>query len=318
MNKESEKLYRKRPVVIEAIQFTNNFHEVEKFMNQSLCCNMNGTGEPQEILIRTLEGEMTARKNDWIIKGVNGEFYPCKPDIFEKTYESASIPSREEAVKVNTEKMYRLVSGTVYPKEDGWYVCKLIATGAVTRVLFDETYWDTSYKPDMFEYFEEIPSQKVNTVEDMLRPVVKWFAEKMEDKLKANDHKTGWINDDWDELYDRLLEESKELYRECGKFTKDESKIIGEAADVANFAMMIADRLCKQIGQNKKPQFLSSLNTKEEGGEKDAEIARLKGLIKGAFKAGWQGGESYHGESKEDDENAYNELLQEFKSENNI
>ena len=37
--------------------------------------------------IKTLEGNMKAENNDWIIKGVNGEFYPCKPDIFEKTYE---------------------------------------------------------------------------------------------------------------------------------------------------------------------------------------------------------------------------------------
>ncbi len=44
----------------------------------------NGT-----ITINTLEGKMTASEGDWIIKGVNGEFYPCKPDIFEKTYEKA-------------------------------------------------------------------------------------------------------------------------------------------------------------------------------------------------------------------------------------
>jgi hypothetical protein len=40
-----------------------------------------------ELYIETLEGKMTAKPNDWIIKGVNGEFYPCKPDIFHKTYE---------------------------------------------------------------------------------------------------------------------------------------------------------------------------------------------------------------------------------------
>ena len=42
----------------------------------------------KELHIRTLEGVMTASNLDWIIKGVNGEFYPCKPDIFEKTYEA--------------------------------------------------------------------------------------------------------------------------------------------------------------------------------------------------------------------------------------
>lgn len=78
--------FRKKQVVIEAIQFTNNVEEIESFIGHELLCNMNGTGVCQELLIPTLEGEMTARINDWIIKGVNGEFYPCKPDIFEKTY----------------------------------------------------------------------------------------------------------------------------------------------------------------------------------------------------------------------------------------
>ncbi len=81
------------------------------------------------------------------------------------------------------------------------------------------------------------------------RPVVKWFSEQMEAALKRNDHKSGWLNDDWDELHDRILDETKELYRECGKFSKDEEKIIREAADVANFAMMIADKFGKQFGQ---------------------------------------------------------------------
>lgn len=43
--------------------------------------------EPQELYIKTLEGEMIAKKNDYIIKGIKGEFYPCKPDIFEASYE---------------------------------------------------------------------------------------------------------------------------------------------------------------------------------------------------------------------------------------
>lgn len=81
-----------------------------------------------------------------------------------------------------------------------------------------------------------------------LRPVVKWFAEQMEAALKRNDHKTGWLNDDWDELHDRIIDEAKELYAECGKFTKDKEKIIKEAADVANFALMIADKFGGQLG----------------------------------------------------------------------
>lgn len=76
--------FRKKPVVIEAVQWNGtNSVEVARFMGESLY------GEwVNEISIRTLEGVMTASLGDWIIKGVNNEFYPCKPDIFEKTYES--------------------------------------------------------------------------------------------------------------------------------------------------------------------------------------------------------------------------------------
>lgn len=82
--------FRKKPVVIEAVQFVNNVDEVEQFVGMELRGNMNGEEDVQELIIPTLEGEMTAKVTDWIIKGVNGEFYPCKPDIFENTYE----PSR--------------------------------------------------------------------------------------------------------------------------------------------------------------------------------------------------------------------------------
>jgi hypothetical protein len=91
--------FRKKPVVIEAIQFTgSNFEEVISFGNGKVLHNVtlggdeNGNGHPQgydKIFIPTLEVEMNVSVNDWIIKGVQGEFYPCKPDIFEKTYELA-------------------------------------------------------------------------------------------------------------------------------------------------------------------------------------------------------------------------------------
>jgi len=77
--------FRKKPIVIEAIQWTgNNFDEVNKLMKYT-CIDENPNGE--EIVIVTLEGDMKANIGDWIIKGVKGEFYPCKPDIFEETYE---------------------------------------------------------------------------------------------------------------------------------------------------------------------------------------------------------------------------------------
>lgn len=79
--------YRKKPVVIEAEQFTEeNKNRAFHFIRCTCSPDWDEDNNPT-IKIQTLEGVMTATLGDWIIKGVNGEFYPCKPDIFEKTYE---------------------------------------------------------------------------------------------------------------------------------------------------------------------------------------------------------------------------------------
>jgi uncharacterized protein affecting Mg2+/Co2+ transport len=84
--------FRKKPVVIEAIQYHGNGEELRLWSNGIVV--ESPVLEPSEddpsgeyVQIQTLEGCMIGNKFDWIIKGVNGEFYPCKPDIFEKTYE---------------------------------------------------------------------------------------------------------------------------------------------------------------------------------------------------------------------------------------
>lgn len=84
------KQYRKKPIVIEAIQYTgdwDNLSEVIGWMFPDMSKYHNWTLDDERYPIQTLEGVMYASPNDWIIKGVNGEFYPCKPDIFEKSYE---------------------------------------------------------------------------------------------------------------------------------------------------------------------------------------------------------------------------------------
>ena len=76
--------FRKKPVEIEAVQWKgNNWTEVYFF-----CKDPKIMGWSDNTLsIETLEGKMTASLGDWIIRGIKGEFYPCKPDIFEETYE---------------------------------------------------------------------------------------------------------------------------------------------------------------------------------------------------------------------------------------
>jgi hypothetical protein len=85
--------YRKKPVEIEAIKFNrSNWEEVQSFTNNTAhtitierCIDGKCT-----CIIPTLEGQHIPNEGDYIIKGVKGEFYPCKPDIFELTYESVN------------------------------------------------------------------------------------------------------------------------------------------------------------------------------------------------------------------------------------
>jgi hypothetical protein len=84
--------YRKKPLVVEAMQWTGfNYTESEKFCGEELAKGIyRGNPGPYSVstkVILTLEGAVNCSPGDWIIKGLKGEFYPCKPDIFEATYE---------------------------------------------------------------------------------------------------------------------------------------------------------------------------------------------------------------------------------------
>lgn len=95
--------YRKKPVVIEAIQYEGTSSSATPVINWILenggnatyrcktenCINTGQVSDDNNhnLVIRTLEGEMVAAPGDFIIKGVQGEFYPCKPDIFAQTYD---------------------------------------------------------------------------------------------------------------------------------------------------------------------------------------------------------------------------------------
>lgn len=95
--------YRKKPVVIEAVELNwDNWNQICDFVapeyfgggvylddNTKELLPDNRTSNTMGLRINTLEGCMLAQQGDWIIKGVSGEFYPCKPDSFEKTYDPA-------------------------------------------------------------------------------------------------------------------------------------------------------------------------------------------------------------------------------------
>ena len=83
--------YRKKPVVIEAHQFDGSWTSAQPLLEWiGKNAVWRAVGEDHQLIIRTFEGEHLALAGDWIIKGVKGEFYPCKPDIFEATYEPAA------------------------------------------------------------------------------------------------------------------------------------------------------------------------------------------------------------------------------------
>lgn len=98
--------FRKKPVVIDAVQWTGKNHrEMFNFLGGEDTDYITASGVNFYIdwskvegglIIKTLEGEHIATIGDWIIKGVHGEYYPCKPDIFEKTYEEVESTEAED------------------------------------------------------------------------------------------------------------------------------------------------------------------------------------------------------------------------------
>jgi hypothetical protein len=92
--------YRKKPVVIEAWcytpmgapseYFTRMPEWLERAYEDGVVSNVGASAKTAHLKIKTLEGDMVAEQGDWIIRGVKGELYPCKPDIFALTYEPLS------------------------------------------------------------------------------------------------------------------------------------------------------------------------------------------------------------------------------------
>ena len=81
--------YRKKPVVVQAVQWDgNNYENIINYLFNTDLPNNSIHQCGNQLIIQTLEGDMRAHLNDFIIKGIHGEIYPCKPDIFEKTYEA--------------------------------------------------------------------------------------------------------------------------------------------------------------------------------------------------------------------------------------
>jgi hypothetical protein len=87
MNDQPTTRYRKKPIEVEAIQYCGIYDDAIKDFLGTAPHRFDGS---KGLEIATLEGVMLADRFDWIIRGVKGEYYPCKPDIFAATYEPAA------------------------------------------------------------------------------------------------------------------------------------------------------------------------------------------------------------------------------------
>lgn len=92
------KTFVKKPLKVQAVQWTgDNYNEISDFIDEKTADGVRkrrfdvyGSSDDPDLVIYTLEGDHHVRVGDWIIRDVNGEFYPCKPDIFEKTYDEVN------------------------------------------------------------------------------------------------------------------------------------------------------------------------------------------------------------------------------------
>ena len=114
--------YTKKPVTIEAIQWTpENKSAIWKWVvednNGIIVSQIDMNNKTQEYFIDTLEGNMKIGEGDYIIKGVKGEFYPCKPDIFEMTYDK-SIDAGTLIADLLTKELEALGDADLEPRED--------------------------------------------------------------------------------------------------------------------------------------------------------------------------------------------------------
>lgn len=95
--------YRKKPVVVEAVQLTPDMVPPDWLVTAQqagVFCQRRDADGDTYWCIKTLEGEMKISPNDWIIKGIRGELYPCKPDVFERTYEDYELGKDAEAANI--------------------------------------------------------------------------------------------------------------------------------------------------------------------------------------------------------------------------
>jgi hypothetical protein len=184
--------FRKLPVVIEAIQYNPSSTQLTGDFLKSCNCWLDTEGH---LIINTLEGEMRVSLNDWIIKGIEGEFYPCKPDIFDKTYTQV-FDEEETDTSPIVEKDYQEFWRNIISKQDG-----SLDIEQVKKELYDyHQYMQETAK--VYDYITGGLISKVNTKADVVKQYV-------------------------DEHYDKIYKEYHEDECDECKFSKEKVKLWG-------------------------------------------------------------------------------------------
>lgn len=197
--------YVKKPIAVEVVKWKGfNNHEIEDFAGDNVKIEVIREGDADRGIppcidcnIKTLEGVMTANVGDYIIKGVNGEFYPCKPDIFEKTYshEDDMMDNISDGYHTFNE-LYRyrmlynaaffneLAKGDVkvckshkhYDGEEcfggGWFIVMAeLPTGQISN-HYENQYWELFNIPELdtaWEWDGHTPNEAADRIESYLK-----------------------------------------------------------------------------------------------------------------------------------------------------
>lgn len=174
--------YQKKPVVIEAEQYSSQ--EPGPLIAEAITSTDAYVEASGALIIRTLEGNHIANPGDWIIKGVKGEFYPCKPDIFAMTYESVKSEGLSFSKAIAAMKEGHRVARAGWNGKGMW-----IAISGSKRALMKvvtESFWQKYRKPTS----EELAKDPINE----LPFVMMWTA--------TNEVLSGWLASQTDMLAD--------------------------------------------------------------------------------------------------------------------
>lgn len=134
--------YRKKPVVIEAMHFTDESKEDVSIWARSIQYSVTQSYDQQNkpcLRIPTLEGEMICSLGDYLIKGVQGELYPCKPDIFDQTYEPV-IEDYAESLEWSQRPDEDTITIKDYKVYYGGVEIGTIAESEITKTILNEVY----------------------------------------------------------------------------------------------------------------------------------------------------------------------------------